>query len=65
MHIGKKYKELKEQSKMTNEEINILINMHIEELENEDQTIKTKNIIKALRKATEIIEGSNHIPRLD
>lgn len=50
---------------MTNEEINILINMHIEELEKEDQTAKTKNIIKALRQATEIIEESNHIPRLD
>lgn len=65
--IGKKYKELKEQSKMTNEEINVLINLHIDELEHgiEPTEIQKKRIIKALRQATDLIDDYSHIPRID
>lgn len=41
---------------MTNEEINILINLHIEELEKQEQDGKTRRLIKALKIANEIIE---------
>lgn len=48
---------LKENIYMSNEEINILINIHIEELEKdnpEDNPCK-RRLIKALKQATEII----------
>lgn len=43
---------------MTNEEINILINLHIEELEKGEQPteIQKERLIKALKQATEIIK---------
>lgn len=42
---------------MTNEEINILINLHIEELENgiEPTEVQKQRLIKALKQVTEII----------
>lgn len=42
---------------MTNEEINVLINMHIEELENDVKPteVQRARLIKALKQATEII----------
>ncbi len=42
---------------MTNEEINILINLHIEELEKES-TPRNKRLIKALKIANEIVAGN-------
>ena len=52
---------------MSNEEINVLINLHINELENDLQPTKEQKerVIKALKHATEIIEDSKHIPRID
>lgn len=46
---------------MTNEEINVLINMHIEELENDVKPTETqrKRIIKALKQVTKIIDEAN------
>lgn len=41
---------------MTNEEINILINLHIEELERQEQDGKTVRLIKALKVANQIIK---------
>lgn len=43
---------------MTNEEINVLINIHIKELEQLEQNGKTKRLIEALRIASEIIEDN-------
>ena len=43
---------------MTNEEINVLINLHIEELEQQQQDNKTKRLIKALKTATEIVKDT-------
>lgn len=43
---------------MTNEEINILINLHIDELEKQEQDGKTKRLIKALKIANEIVEDT-------
>ena len=46
---------------MTNEEINVLINLHIEELEKNiepSETQKTR-LVKALKEATEIIKEAN------
>lgn len=43
---------------MTNEEINMLINIHIKELEQLEQDGKTKRLIKALKIASEIIEDN-------
>lgn len=42
---------------MTNEEINVLINLHIEELEQEVMPSQTQRhrLIEALKEATEII----------
>lgn len=44
---------------MTNEEINVLINLHIEELEGHTEVIRSEasrnRLIKALKEATEII----------
>ena len=44
---------------MSNEEINILINLHIEELEGKREAVKgeasRRRLIKALKQATEII----------
>lgn len=52
---------------MTNEEINILINLHIEQLEQNiiPSEVQKTRLIKALKQATNIIEESNHIPRID
>ena len=52
---------------MSNEEINVLINIHINELEKDLQPTDTQKqrVIEALKQATEIIEDSKHIPRLD
>ena len=45
---------------MTNEEINVLINIHIKELEQLEQDGKTKRLIKALKIASEIIEDNGN-----
>lgn len=52
---------------MSNEEINVLINLHINELEKDIQPTETQKqrVIEALKRATEIIEESNHIPRIN
>lgn len=41
---------------MTNEEINILINLHIEELERQKQDGKKARLIKALKIANDIVK---------
>lgn len=45
--------------KMSNEEINVLINLHIDELEGKREAVKgeasRRRLIKALKQATEII----------
>ena len=43
---------------MTNEEINVLINLHIEELEKNNNDAKTTRIIKALKIANEIVKDN-------
>lgn len=47
---------------MTNEEINVLINLHIEELEKGIQPteIQRKRLIKALKETSDIIANKNN-----
>lgn len=47
---------------MTNEEINVLINLHIEELEKGIQPTETqrKRLIKALKETSDIIANKNN-----
>lgn len=47
---------------MTNEEINVLINLHIEELEKGIQPteVQKKRIIKALKETSDIIANKNN-----
>lgn len=48
-----------EEQKMSNEEINVLINLHLAELENNSEVVRgeasRERLIKALKQATEII----------
>lgn len=51
----------KEETKMTNEEINVLINLHIDELENDimPHGDQKKRLIDALKQANEIVAISD------